>query len=95
MTDTTVTATVHITLPVTDGHAHLPRPTVEHGGLDPVPAGCCVLLDVGNAHHISGHTARTLAPVLAKAHHVDVIGTHAPTLKGIRSAIHRAIKDHR
>ncbi|WP_143831872.1 hypothetical protein [Nocardiopsis sp. CNR-923] len=54
MTHTTVTATVHIRLTTEHGHARPPHPTHEHGGITPVPAGCCVLLDVGDAHHISG-----------------------------------------
>ncbi|MFY7069607.1 hypothetical protein ACOQFV_27430 [Nocardiopsis changdeensis] len=95
MTDTTVTVTVRIRLTVRDGHAETPHPTQEHGGLSPVPAGCCVLLDVGDAHRITQRTARTLAGALRAAHHIDVIGTHAPTIKGIRAAIARALEGTR
>lgn len=91
----TITATVHIRLTVRDGHAGPPHPTSEHGGIPRVPAGCCVLLDVGSAHRISPSDARTIAGALTRAHHIDIIGTYAATIKGIRSAIARAIEEVR
>ena len=84
-------ATIQITLTSRNGWVTPPHPMSEHGGLHPVPHGVCVLLQVGDAHHLPAHTAHQLAGALGNADHIDIVGSDY-RVKGIRAALDRALQ---
>ena len=85
------TATIRITLANKQGWVTTPVPTAEHGGIHPVPRGVLVELNVGDAHHLPGHTAHQLAGALAAAMHVDVVGTDY-RVQDIKAALDLALQ---
>lgn len=67
--------TMSYRLPVSHGWAVLPDATRELGGLTPTPEGFRARLFIGDARDIDGHTAWTLAAVLARSAGYQVHGT--------------------
>lgn len=92
---TPVSATVSIRLAVHAGHARVPDPTAQYGGIAPVRPGSLAMVDVGPAQRIAEHDARLLAGALARASYVDILGHDADHLPSIRSAIAVALDQER
>jgi hypothetical protein len=86
-TGTVVRSTIRIRLGTYRGNVALPRPTCEHGGLTPVPAGHGAQVDIGKARYIDPYTAMRLADVLRAADRIEVIGDDHNGVRRVSAAI--------
>jgi len=87
----TVRAVLQLTLPVRHGWVSTPEPTTEHGGLQAVPAGTVVRLNVGDARRCYMHDARKIVGALASAAEIEVVGTDPRGVEATRAALATAL----
>jgi hypothetical protein len=73
------------------GHATPPRPMGEYGGLQKVPAGSIVRLDIGRAYMFYPPYGDYMAPALIDAAEIDVIGTDPRGVRAVRDGLAAAI----
>lgn len=84
-------AVLLLSLPVQSGWVSTPQPTVEYGGILPVPAGTVVRLDIADARHCFMHEAGKIAGALAAAAEIEVVGTDARGVAETRAALAAAL----
>ncbi|HEY5834657.1 hypothetical protein [Streptomyces sp.] len=87
-----VRGVVTVRLPVRDGAVHTPMPTAEYGGLEKVPAGSIVRLDIGAAQRCFGFTAAAIAGAVSGAAEVEVVGTDWRGVAETRAQLAAAIE---
>lgn len=83
---------VRVELRSSNGRLRLPRPGQEYGGLQPVPPGLGVLVDIGGARHVDEPTVAHLVSAFREAGSVEVIGDDACSVVQMRSALARQFR---
>lgn len=69
------------------GFVGLPSPTQQYGGIEQLPPGTVVRIDIGDARHCSGWTAELLAGAVRMCAAVEVIGTDSYGVAETRDAL--------
>jgi hypothetical protein len=69
-----VRAVIRLRLPIRYGSVSTPEPTMEFGGLEPLPPGTVVVLDIGPARGCPEATAWKIAGALRLCAEVQVTG---------------------
>lgn len=86
-----VRGVVLVQLPDFHGSVYLPRPTMQYGGVLPLPPGTVLRIDIGDARACHDWPIETLAGALRECVEIEVIGTDPYGVAETRAALCRAL----
>lgn len=85
-------AVLAITLTSAHDAVALPEPTMEYGGILPVPVGALVRLDIGHARRCFAWDAAKLAGALHVAAEIEIVGSDIEGITQTRIALAAALE---